>query len=84
LGKPAASDMTDIRQEKDGDKFNRGDKIKVLEKETVDGNGVSTFRVQEKILWWWANAMQWHSKSAAENYIRFLQTKEVKYHTVEQ
>lgn len=26
-----------IRQEKDGDKFNRGDKIKVLEKETVDG-----------------------------------------------
>ncbi len=26
-----------IRQGKDGDKFNRGDKIKVLEKETVDG-----------------------------------------------
>ena len=52
--------------------------------ETVDGNGVSTFRVQEKILWWWANDRQWRSKSAAENHIRFLQTKEVKYHTVEQ
>jgi hypothetical protein len=28
--------------------------------------------------------MQWRSKHEAENYIRFLQTKEVKYHTVEQ
>lgn len=53
-------------------------------KETIDGNDESTFRVQEKILWWWANAMQWRSKREAENYIRFLQTKEVKYHTVEQ
>ena len=24
-------------------------------KETIDGNGDSTFRVQEKILWWWVN-----------------------------
>ena len=55
-------------------------------KETIDGNDKSTFIVQEKILWWWSNrnAMQWRSKSAAENYIRCLQTKEVKYHTVEQ
>jgi hypothetical protein len=52
--------------------------------ETINGNGVSTFTVQEKILWWWTNSMQWRSKHEAENYIRFLQTKEVKYHTVEQ
>jgi hypothetical protein len=57
-------------------------------KETIDGNGDSIFRIQEKILWWWAmpweNAMPWRSKSAAEYYIRSLQTKAVKYHTVEQ
>lgn len=53
-------------------------------KETIDGNGDSTFRVQEKILWWWVNDVQWRSKYEAENYIGFLQTKEVKYHTVEQ
>jgi hypothetical protein len=53
-------------------------------KETIDGNGDSTFRVQEKILWWWVNDVRWRSKYEAENYIRFLQTKEVKYHTVEQ
>jgi hypothetical protein len=53
-------------------------------KETVDGNDKSAFTVQEKILWWWTDSRQWRSKSAAENYIRFLQTKEVKYHTVEQ
>ena len=52
--------------------------------ETVNGNNVSTFKVQEKILWWWVDNMQWRSKDEAENYIRFLQTKEVKYHTVEQ
>lgn len=52
--------------------------------ETVNGNNVSTFKVQEKILWWWVGDMQWRSKDEAENYIRFLQTKEVKYHTVEQ
>ena len=52
--------------------------------ETVNGNNVSTFKVQEKILWWWVDNMQWRSKEEAENYIRFLQTKEVKYHTVEQ
>ena len=53
-------------------------------KERIDGNDVSTFKVQEKILWWWVDNMQWRSKDEAENYIRFLQTKEVKYHTVEQ
>jgi hypothetical protein len=52
--------------------------------ETIDGNDVSIFRVQEKILWWWMNSMQWRSKEEAEKYIRFLQTKEVKYHTVKQ
>jgi len=53
-------------------------------KETTDGNGDSTFTVQSKLFWWWANDRGWRSKSAAENYIRFLQTKQVKYHTVEQ
>ena len=53
-------------------------------KETIDGNGDSTFRVQEKILWGWRNDVQWRSKYEAEKYIRFLQTKEVKYHAVEQ
>lgn len=52
--------------------------------ETIDGNNVSTFRVQEKILWWWMNSMQCRSKEEAEKHIRFLQTKEVKYHTVKQ
>ena len=55
-------------------------------KETIDGNGDSTFIVQEKILWWWVNdeQWQWRSKYGAEKCIRSLQTKEVKYHTVEQ
>ena len=53
-------------------------------KETINGNGDSTFRVQEKILWWWMNVVRSRSKLDAENYIRFLQTKEVKYHTLEQ
>ena len=52
-------------------------------KERIDGNNISTFIMQEKILWWWVDNMQWRSKDEAENYIRFLQTKEVKYHTVE-
>ena len=52
-------------------------------KETIYSNDASTFRVQEKILWWWVDNMQWRSKDEAENYIRSLQTKEVKYHTVE-
>ena len=60
--------------------------------ETINGNGVSTFTGQTKLLWWWKNGMQWSSKELAEKYIRFLQTekyirflqiKEVKYHTVE-
>lgn len=53
-------------------------------KETVNGCDVSTFKVQEKILWWWVDNIQWRSKEEAENYIKFLQTKEVKYHIVEQ
>ena len=53
-------------------------------KETVDGNDKSTFKVQEKILWLWTESMLWRSKDEAQNYIRLLQTKEVKYHTVEQ
>jgi len=54
-------------------------------KETIDGNGDSTFTVQYKLFWWWENhAHHWLSKDKAENFIRNLQTKEVKYHTVEQ
>ena len=53
-------------------------------REIVDGNGESTFTVQYKILWWWENQLVWSSKANAENFIRSLQTKEVKYHTVEQ
>jgi len=52
--------------------------------EIVDGNGESTFTVQYKILWWWENCHQWSSKDKAENFIKSAQTKEVKYHTVEQ
>ena len=52
-------------------------------KETIDVNDKSTFKVQEKILWVWTDDIQWRSKDEAENYIRFLQTKEVKYHTKE-
>jgi len=56
--------------------------------EIVDGNGESTFTVQYKILWWWKNYSRciprWLSKDKAENFIRNLQTKAVKYHTVEQ
>jgi DNA modification methylase len=53
-------------------------------KETIDCNNVSTFKVQEKILWWWVDDIQWRSKDEAEHCVRSLQTKEVKYHTVEQ
>jgi hypothetical protein len=52
--------------------------------ETINGNGVSSFRVQIKFLWWWENDMLCISKERAEAYIRSQQTKEVKYHTVEQ
>jgi hypothetical protein len=52
-------------------------------KETINGKGVSTFTGQTKLLWWWGTGMQWSSKELAEKYIRFLQIKEVKYHTVE-
>jgi len=54
-------------------------------KETVNCEcGCSIFIVQEKILWWWVDNLRWRSKDEAENYIKFLQTKEIKYHTVEQ
>ena len=56
-------------------------------KETVNGNGISTFRIQEKILWWWMKDIhiwKWTSKEGAENYMRLLQTEHVKYHAVEQ
>ena len=52
--------------------------------ETIDGNGVSTFTVQEKILWWWVDTVRWLSKEQAEDRVRRWHTKEVKYHTVEQ
>jgi hypothetical protein len=52
--------------------------------EIVDGNGESTFTVQYKILWWWENHSRWLIKHKAENVIRSAQTKEVKYHTLEQ
>ena len=52
-------------------------------KEKIDGNDRSTFIVQYKFLWWWVDNMQWRSKEEAENYIKFLQIKEVKYHTKE-
>jgi len=58
--------------------------MKYIIKETINGNDVSTFTVQEKILWWWLPQSQWLSKDKAEEHIRFLQTKQVKYHTVEQ
>jgi hypothetical protein len=53
-------------------------------KETINGNGVSTFTVQEKILWWWRDSVRCLSKEVAESQVRSWQTKEVKYHTVEQ
>jgi len=54
-------------------------------KETIDNNSISTFTVQTKILWWWEDSfVGWSSKEQAENQIRSWQTKEVKYHTVEQ
>jgi hypothetical protein len=58
--------------------------MKYIIKETINGNDDSTFTVQEKILWWWQDQSQWLSKDKAEEHIRFLQTKQVKYHTVEQ
>jgi hypothetical protein len=54
-------------------------------KERIDGNDDSTFTVQYKLFWWWGNySHKTSSKQEAENFIRFIQTKEVKYHTVEQ
>jgi|Laugrefabdmm15dn_1035133.scaffolds.fasta_scaffold189822_2 hypothetical protein len=54
-------------------------------KETVDGNDKSTFKIQYKFLWWHeAYRMKFSSTELAKNFIRSLQTKEVKYHTVEQ
>jgi hypothetical protein len=55
-------------------------------KETIDGNGDSTFRVQYKLFWWWKNCGHRgeHSKEFAKFWIKSRQTKAVKYHTVEQ
>jgi len=55
-------------------------------KETINGHDVSTFMIQCKVLWWWKNSRysEEHSKEEAEVWIKKLQTKEVKYHTVEQ
>jgi hypothetical protein len=54
-------------------------------KETIDGNGDSTFTVQYKFLWWWRNySYKTSSKHEAENFIRSFEIKEIKYHTVEQ
>jgi len=53
-------------------------------KETINGNGKSTFTVQYKLFWWWKNGTHWPSKEGAETSIRFQQEKTVKYHTVEQ
>ena len=52
-------------------------------KETIYGNDVSIFTVQYKLLWWWENCVQRLSKQDAETYIKSLQTKKVKYHTIE-
>jgi hypothetical protein len=54
-------------------------------KETINGHDFSTFMVQSKVLWWWKNSRYLgHSKEEAEVWIKSRQTKEVKYHTVEQ
>lgn len=60
-------------------------------RETINGDDVSTFRVQKKILWWWDEGVPWHDKKAAEDWIGVIidrsrknKVKEVKYHTVEQ
>lgn len=53
-------------------------------KETIDGNGESTFVVEYEWLWAWSTYARCSSKERAEKCIRSLQRKEVKYHTVEQ
>lgn len=53
-------------------------------KETIDGNGDSIFEVEYEWLWSWSHYAGCSSKYEAEKCIRSLQTKEVKYHTVEQ
>ena len=61
-------------------------------RETINGDDVSTFRVQKKILWWWDDeGAPWYDKKAAEDWIGVIidrsrknKVKEVKYHTVEQ
>jgi hypothetical protein len=53
-------------------------------KETINGNGVSKFTVQEKFLWRWVDIVRCLSKEVAESQVRSWQIKEVKYHTVEQ
>jgi len=59
-------------------------KFRIIEKR--NGHNVSTFMIQSKVLWWWKNSTysEEHSYEEAEVWIKKLQTKEVKYHTVEQ
>jgi hypothetical protein len=53
-------------------------------KETIDGNDESIFVVEYEWLCTWSTYAQCSSKDEAERRIRSLQTKQVKYHTVEQ
>jgi hypothetical protein len=53
-------------------------------KETINGNDESIFAIEYEWLRAWSHYAQYSSKEAAEHCIRSLQTKEVKYHTVEQ
>jgi hypothetical protein len=53
-------------------------------KETINGNDESIFMVEYEWLWAWSNYARYSSKEAAEHCIRSFETKEVKYHTVEQ
>ncbi len=52
-------------------------------KETIDGNDESIFVVEYEWLWVWSTYARCSSKEQAEKCIRSLQTKQVKYHTVE-
>jgi hypothetical protein len=53
-------------------------------KETIDGNDKSIFHIEYEWLCGWSTYARCSSKEQGEKYIRSLQTKEVKYHTVEQ
>ena len=53
-------------------------------KETIDGNGDSIFTVEYECLRSRSTYTHCSSKYEVEHRIRSLQTKQVKYHTVEQ